>query len=81
MIILQFVVLILIALFFYFGVAMMLDKGVSATKLMLIGMHISIIGVGFQITETSPIGRGASFVAIVGFLFSLITFVLDNRND
>lgn len=77
MIILNLVILVLVGVFIYFAVGMLLDKDISGLKVMLLGVHISILGLLMALSMTTT----GFMIAIVGFMTSLISFILDGKKD
>lgn len=68
------VLVIFAGVFMFFGVGMLLDRDVSGTKLMLLGIHISLLGVIFNF-----FGALSLSLVILGFLLSFISFFLDSK--
>lgn len=62
----------------YFGVGMLLDRDISSTKLMILGLNISIVGVLLAVTTFL---NAAYFIGILGLLLALISFIIDPKND
>lgn len=77
MIILFVIALIFSGICMYFGVGMLLDRDVSSTKLMILGLNISILGV---LLAVSNFVIAAYFIGVLGLLLTIISFIIDPKD-
>lgn len=71
--------LILASVFIYFVVATLLDKEVDAKKIMIIGVHISILGLYLGVAQIEVQAGFSLIVVLIGFILSLMSMSIDSR--
>lgn len=71
--------LILASVFIYFVLATLVDKEVDAKKVMIIGVHISILGLYLGVTQNEVLAGFSLIVVLVGFILSLMSISIDSR--
>lgn len=71
--------LILASVFIYFVVATLLDKEVDAKKIMIIGVHISILGLYLGVAQIEVQAGFSLIVVLIGFILSLMSVSIDSR--
>ncbi|PRY77155.1 hypothetical protein [Alkalibacterium olivapovliticus] len=71
--------LILASVFIYFVLATLVDKEVDAKKIMIIGVHISILGLYLGVAQIEVQAGFSLIVVLIGFILSLMSMSIDSR--
>lgn len=71
--------LIFASFFIYFLVATMLEHQVNGRKIMMIGLHISILGLALTLQDFGFLSEYALAIVMMGLITSVITMTLDPK--